>query len=83
MDATVLTRRFVGAQKRIAFESAFARKESLCRREIVPAEEPLLVRAAIALGGMHPFHMHPMLNVSSLEHWCSPRVQGGPPTRLN
>jgi quercetin dioxygenase-like cupin family protein len=59
MDAAVLNRRFVGAQEKVAFRSAFAWEEWLCRPDIAPAKELLLVRATIEPGGAHAFHTHP------------------------
>jgi quercetin dioxygenase-like cupin family protein len=59
MDPAVLSRRFVGAQEKVAFQSAFAWEEWLCRPDIVPAKELLLVRATIEPGGAHAFHTHP------------------------
>jgi quercetin dioxygenase-like cupin family protein len=49
----------VGADEKIAYRSAFALEEWLCRSDIVSNEHLLIVRATMAAGDSHPFHTHP------------------------
>jgi quercetin dioxygenase-like cupin family protein len=59
MSVSMEDRRFVGREECVAFDSAFAREEWLCRSDIVPNQQLLLVRATMQPGGSHPFHFHP------------------------
>ncbi len=59
MDTAILQRRFVGDDEKIAYRSAFALEEWLCRSDIVSNEHLLIVRATMAAGDSHPFHNHP------------------------
>ena len=69
-------RRFVTAAEKIDFTSPWAYEEWLCRADIVPNQELLLVRATMAAGRSHPFHTHPTreeiiyLLSGRAEQWC-------------
>jgi quercetin dioxygenase-like cupin family protein len=52
-------RRFVTAMEKVDYCSPFTLEEWLCRSDIVPNEELLLVRANMEPGFSHPFHTHP------------------------
>lgn len=55
----VADRRFVTAAEKIDFVSPWTLEEWLCRRDIVPNQELLMVRANMEPGRSHPFHTHP------------------------
>jgi quercetin dioxygenase-like cupin family protein len=52
-------RRFVTAAEKIDFVSPWTLEEWLCRGDIVPNQELLMVRANMEPGRSHPFHTHP------------------------
>lgn len=74
--ADIALRRFVTAAEKIDFTSPWAGEEWLCRADIVPNQELLLVRATMAAGRSHPFHTHPTreeiiyLLSGRAEQWC-------------
>jgi len=53
------TRRFVTASEKVDVESPWTLEEWLCRSDIVPNRELLMVRANMEPGRSHPFHTHP------------------------
>ncbi len=53
------TRRFVTAAEKVDFQSRWAFEEWLCRADVVPNTDLLLVRANMEAGRSHPFHTHP------------------------
>jgi len=53
------TRRFVTAAEKVDFESRWAFEEWLCREDVVPNTDLLMVRANMEPGRSHPFHTHP------------------------
>ena len=52
-------RRFVTAAEKVDFSSPWTLEEWLCRNDIVPNRELLMVRANMEPGRSHPFHTHP------------------------
>jgi quercetin dioxygenase-like cupin family protein len=52
-------RRFVTAAEKLDFLSPWTLEEWLCRSDIVPNRELLMVRANMEPGRSHPFHTHP------------------------
>ena len=52
-------RRFVTAAEKVDYRSPWALEEWLCRADVVPNQELLLVRANMEAGHSHPFHTHP------------------------
>jgi len=52
-------RRFVTATEKVDFQSPWTLEEWLCRSDVVPNEELLMVRANMEAGFSHPFHTHP------------------------
>ena len=74
--ADIALRRFVTAAEKIDFTSPWACEEWLCRADIVPNQELLLVRASMEAGRSHPFHTHPtreeIIYILSgrAEQWC-------------
>lgn len=52
-------RRFVTAAEKMDVISPWTLEEWLCRGDIVPNEELLMVRANMEPGRCHPFHTHP------------------------
>ena len=71
-----INRRFVTAAEKVDFQSAWTLEEWLCRGDVVPNEELLLVRANMEAGRCHPFHTHPtreeIIYIISgrAEQWC-------------
>ncbi len=69
-------RRFVTAAEKVDFQSAWTLEEWLCRGDVVPNQELLLVRANMEAGRCHPFHTHPtreeIIYIISgrAEQWC-------------
>lgn len=53
------SRRFVTAAEKVDFLSPWTLEEWLCRNDVVPNEELLMVRASMEAGHCHPFHTHP------------------------
>jgi len=53
------SRRFVTATEKVDFLSPWTLEEWLCREDVVPNEELLMVRANMEAGHCHPFHTHP------------------------
>jgi Uncharacterized conserved protein, contains double-stranded beta-helix domain len=56
---SVETNRFVTAAEKVDFVSPWTLEEWLCRSDIVPNRELLMVRANMEPGRSHPFHTHP------------------------
>jgi len=56
---SIETRRFVTAKEKVDFQSAWTLEEWLCRADVVPNRELLMVRANMEPGRSHPFHAHP------------------------
>jgi len=52
-------RRFVTAAEKVDFLSPWTLEEWLCRSDVVPNQELLMVRANMEAGRSHPFHTHP------------------------
>jgi len=52
-------KRFVTAAEKVDFLSPWTLEEWLCRSDIVPNNELLMVRANMEPGRSHPFHTHP------------------------
>ena len=52
-------RRFVSAAEKVDVQSPWTLEEWLCRPDIVPNQELMLVRANMEPGRCHPFHTHP------------------------
>jgi len=52
-------RRFVTAAEKVDFLSPWTLEEWLCRSDVVPNKELLVVRANMEPGWSHPFHTHP------------------------
>jgi len=69
-------RRFVGMAERVGEISPWTFNEWLCREDIVPNEQLLMVRANMEPGRCHPFHTHPtreeIIYIISgrAEQWC-------------
>jgi quercetin dioxygenase-like cupin family protein len=55
----VAARCFVTAAEKLDFVSPWTLEEWMCRSDIVPNQELLLVRANMEAGRSHPFHTHP------------------------
>jgi quercetin dioxygenase-like cupin family protein len=53
------TRRFVTAAEKVDFLSPWTLEEWLCRADVVPNRELLMVRANMEPGRSHPYHTHP------------------------
>jgi quercetin dioxygenase-like cupin family protein len=53
------TRRFVTAAEKLDFQSPCTLEEWLCRADVVPNTDLLMVRANMEPGRSHPFHTHP------------------------
>ena len=74
--AGIAARRFVTAAEKVDFKSPWTIEEWLCRGDVVPNQELLLVRANMEAGHCHPFHTHPtreeIIYVISgrAEQWC-------------
>ena len=74
--ADLALRRFVTAAEKLDFTSPWAGEEWLCRADIVPNQELLLVRASMEAERSHPFHTHPtreeIIYILSgrAEQWC-------------
>ncbi|MSU36376.1 MAG: cupin domain-containing protein [Pedosphaera sp.] len=70
------TRRFVTAAEKVDFASPWTLEEWMCRSDVVPNQELLLVRANMEAGRSHPFHTHPtreeIIYIVSgrAEQWC-------------
>ena len=58
-DMSIETRRFVTAAEKVDFQSPWTLEEWLCRNDVVPNRELLMVRANMEPGHSHPFHTHP------------------------
>ncbi len=56
---SVEKRRFVTASEKVDVVSPWTLEEWLCRADVVPNRELLMVRANMEPGRSHPFHMHP------------------------
>ena len=53
------SRRFVTAAEKVDFVSPWTLEEWLCRADVVPNKELLMVRANMEPFRSHPFHTHP------------------------
>ena len=56
---SIESRRFVTAAEKVDFSGPWALEEWLCRADIVPNQDLLMVRANMEAGRAHPFHTHP------------------------
>ena len=56
---SIAIRRFVTAAEKVDFLSPWTLEEWLCRSDVVPNQELLMVRANMEAGHSHPFHTHP------------------------
>jgi quercetin dioxygenase-like cupin family protein len=56
---SIENRRFVTAAEKVDFKSPWTLEEWLCRSDVVPNKELLMVRANMEAGDSHPFHTHP------------------------
>ena len=56
---SIENRRFVTKAEQINSVSPWTQEEWLCRSDVVPNEELLMVRATMEPGHCHPFHTHP------------------------
>ncbi|HTI72306.1 MAG TPA: cupin domain-containing protein [Candidatus Limnocylindria bacterium] len=69
-------RRFVTAAEKVDYLSPWTLEEWLCRSDVVPNKELLMVRANMEAGRSHPFHTHPtreeIIYIISgrAEQWC-------------
>jgi quercetin dioxygenase-like cupin family protein len=69
-------RRFVTAKDAVQFLSPWTLEEWMCRSDVVPNEQLLLVRANMEPRRSHPFHTHPtreeIIYIISgrAEQWC-------------
>ena len=59
INPALATRRFVTAAEKVDFLSPWTLEEWLCRSDVVPNQELLMVRANMEAGHSHPFHTHP------------------------
>lgn len=72
----IAARRFVTAAEKVDFQSPWTLEEWLCRGDVVPNQELLMVRANMEAGRSHPFHTHPtreeIIYILSgrAEQWC-------------
>ena len=55
----IAQRRFVTAAEKVDFLSPWTLEEWLCRADVVPNQELLMVRANMEPKRSHPFHTHP------------------------
>jgi len=55
----ITQRRFVTAAEKVDFLSPWTLEEWLCRADVVPNQELLMVRANMEPKRSHPFHTHP------------------------
>lgn len=58
-DLPLHLRRFVTAAEKVDVVSPWTVEEWLCRSDVVPNQQLLLVRANMEPGRCHPFHTHP------------------------
>ena len=56
---SIQTRRFVTDTEKVDFQSPWALEEWLCREDVVPNRDLLVVRVNIEPGRCHAFHTHP------------------------
>ena len=59
LSPDINSRRFVTAAEKVDVISPWTLEEWLCRSDIVPNQELLMVRANMEAGRSHPFHTHP------------------------
>ena len=52
-------RRFVTATEKVDVQSPWTVEEWLCRSDVVPNQDLMMVRANMEAGWSHPFHTHP------------------------
>lgn len=55
----IAQRRFVTSAEKVDFLSPWTLEEWLCRSDVVPNQDLLMVRANMEAGRSHPFHTHP------------------------
>ena len=73
---SIESRRFVTAAEKVDYLSPWTLEEWLCRADVVPNKELLMVRANMEAGHSHPFHTHPtreeIIYIVSgrAEQWC-------------
>lgn len=58
-DLPLELRRFVTAAEKVDVQSPWTLEEWLCRSDVVPNQQLLMVRANMEAGRCHPFHTHP------------------------
>ena len=56
---SIAQRRFVTAAEKVDVQSPWTIEEWLCRSDIVPNQDLMMVRANMEAGWSHPFHTHP------------------------
>jgi len=75
-NPSLAQRRFVTAAEKVDFLSPWTLEEWLCRGDVVPNKELLMVRANMEPKRSHPFHTHPtreeIIYIISgrAEQWC-------------
>ena len=75
-NPSLANRRFVTAAEKVDFLSPWTLEEWLCRGDVVPNQELLMVRANMEPKRSHPFHTHPtreeIIYIISgrAEQWC-------------
>ena len=75
-NPSLANRRFVTAAEKVDFLSPWTLEELLCRGDVVPNQELLMVRANMEPKRSHPFHTHPtreeIIYIISgrAEQWC-------------
>ncbi|MBL9167181.1 MAG: cupin domain-containing protein [Verrucomicrobiales bacterium] len=73
---SISERRFVTAREAVQFTSPWTLEEWMCRADVVPNQELLLVRANMDPWRCHPFHTHPTreeiiyIISGQAEQWC-------------
>ena len=55
----IAQRRFVTSAEKVDVQSPWTIEEWLCRSDIVPNQDLMMVRANMEAGWSHPFHTHP------------------------
>ena len=74
-------RRFVTAKEAVQIQSPWTLEEWMCRSDVVPNRELLLVRANMEAHRCHPFHTHPtreeiiFIISGRAEQWCGSEHQ--------
>ena len=76
MSMSPQDRRFVTANEAVRYLSPWTLEEWMCRSDVVPNKELLLVRANMEAGRCRPFHTHPtreeiiFIISGKAEQWC-------------